>query len=78
MDGFYTHFDTYEFILDNLPDVGHFAIVSTSLTLFSEGPGTLRDYQRVPDPVRMRYSGLMLLPEGPRTLRNCLEGPGIL
>ena len=26
----------------------------------------------------MRYGGLMLLPEGPRTLRECPEGPGTL
>ena len=48
---------------------------SSGLTLCSEDSRTLRDRPEARDPVRMRYGGLMLLPEGPRILRNCLEGP---
>ena len=51
MNGFSTHFDQCEFVLDNLYDFHDFAIVSHGLTLFSEGP---------------------------RTLRECPEGPGTL
>ena len=51
MDGFSTHFDPYESILDNFPDVGHFGIVSDGLTLFSEGPRTFRDRPEGPGTV---------------------------
>ena len=51
MDGFSAHFDEYEFIFDDFHDFIDFASVSGRLTLF---------------------------PEGPRTLRDCLSGPGIL
>ena len=43
MDGFSAHFDQYEFIFDDLHDFHDFASVSGRLTLFSEGPRTLRD-----------------------------------
>ena len=49
MDGFSAHFNEYGFILDDFHDFDDFAFVSGRLTLF---------------------------PEGPRTLRDCLEGPG--
>ena len=51
MDGFSTHFEQYESILDDFHDFCNFGIVSGALTLF---------------------------PEGPRTLRKCPKGPGIL
>ena len=51
MDGFSAHFDEYGSILVDFPDFGHFGFVSGALTLF---------------------------PEGPRTLRECPEGPGTL
>ena len=51
MDGFSTHFELSDSIFDDFHNLGHFAIVSDSLTLFSEGP---------------------------RTLRECPEGPGTL
>ena len=43
MDGFSTHFDQYESIFDDFHDFGYFAIVFVGLTLFPEGPRTLRD-----------------------------------
>ena len=51
MDGFSAHFEPYESILDDFHDFDDFAVVSGGLTLF---------------------------PEGPRTLRECPEGPGTL
>ena len=42
MDGFSAHFDQSESIFDDFPDLGNFAIVSARLTLFLDGPGTLR------------------------------------
>ena len=49
MDGFSAHFEPSESILDNFSDFVQFGVVSGGLTLF---------------------------PEGPRTLRECPEGPG--
>ena len=49
MDGFSAHLDEYESIFNDFHDFDDFAFVSDALTLF---------------------------PEGPRTLRDCLEGPG--
>ena len=49
MDGFSVHFEPAESISVHFHDFGHFALVSKGLTLF---------------------------PEGPRTLRECPEGPG--
>ena len=43
MDGFSTHFEQYESILDDFHDFGHFAIVSGGLMLFPEGPKTIRN-----------------------------------
>ena len=43
MDGFSAHFEPSESIFDDFHDFGYFAIVSDGLTLFPEGPGTLRD-----------------------------------
>ena len=43
MDGFSAHFDPSESIFDNFNDFCHFGIDSDGLTLFSEGPRTLRD-----------------------------------
>ena len=43
MDGFSTHFEPSESIFDDVHDIYHFAIVSDGLTLFPEGPRTLRD-----------------------------------
>ena len=58
MDGFSAHFEPYGSISVDFHDFGHFAVVSGGLTLFPEGPRTLRD-----------------CPEGPGTLS---EGPGAL
>ena len=43
MDGFSAHFEPSEFIFEDFIDFGHFATVSVRLTLFPEGPGTLRE-----------------------------------
>ena len=43
MNGFSTHFDQDESIFEDVYDLGHFAIVFDGLTLFPEGPRTLRD-----------------------------------
>ena len=43
MAGFSAHFDPYESILNYFNDFGHFCIDSGGLTLFPEGPRTLRD-----------------------------------
>ena len=43
MDGFSAHFEPSESISIDFHDFGHFGIVSVRLTLFSEGPRTLRD-----------------------------------
>ena len=51
MDGFSVHFEPSESIFDDFRDFGDFAFVSDCLTLF---------------------------PEGPKTLRECPEGPGTL
>ena len=51
MDGFSAHFEPSESIFHDFHDIVHFGVVSGGLTLF---------------------------PEGPRTLRNCLEGPRTL
>ena len=58
MDGFSAHFEPSGSIFDDFHDFGDFAIVSGGLTLFPEGPRTLRD-----------------CPEGPGTPS---EGPGAL
>ena len=43
MDGFSARFEPSESISVDFHDFGHFAIDSGGLTLFSEGPRTLRD-----------------------------------
>ena len=43
MDGFSAHFEPYETIFDDVYDFCDFTLVSGGLTLFPEGPGTLRD-----------------------------------
>ena len=48
MDGFSTHFEQYESILDDFHDFCHFGIVSGALTLFPEGPRTLRKCPKGP------------------------------
>ena len=58
MDGFSAHFEPSESSSVDFNDFDHFAIDSVGLTLFSEGPRTLRD-----------------CPEGPETPS---EGPGAL
>lgn len=47
--------------------------VSYGLMLFP-----LRVAWRSRNTVRVRFGGLMLLQEGPMTIRNCLDGPGTL
>ena len=51
MDGFSTHFEPYGCIFYDVHDLNDFAVV---------------------------FGGLTLFPEGPRTLRKCPKGPGIL
>ena len=43
MDGFSTHFEPYGSIFNDFDDLNDFASFFDGLTLFSEGPGTLRD-----------------------------------
>ena len=43
MDGFSAHFEPYGSIFDDFSDFGDFAFVPEGLTLFPEGPGTLRE-----------------------------------
>ena len=43
MDGFSPHFDHSEFISIDFHDFGHFGVDSSRLTLFPEGPWTLRE-----------------------------------
>ena len=43
MDGFSAHFDQYESFFYDFNDFGNFTIVFDGLTLFPEGPRTLRD-----------------------------------
>ena len=43
MDGFSAHFDQYESISVDFHDFGHFGVVPGRLTLFPEGPWTLRE-----------------------------------
>ena len=51
MDRLSAHVEPYGFILDYFCDFGHFAIVSHGLTLFPEGPRTLRDRPEGPGTV---------------------------
>ena len=60
MDGFSAHFEQYEFILNLFLDFGHIGVVSGDLTLFSEGPRTLRKCPKGPG----------TLSEGPGILRE--------
>ena len=60
MNGFSTHFDLSGFIFDDFHDFGNFAIVSDGLTLFPEGPRTLRKCPKGPG----------TLSEGPGILRE--------
>ena len=60
MDGFSAHFEQYGFILDHVLDFAHFGIVSGALTLFPEGPRTLRKCPKGPG----------TLSEGPGILRE--------
>ena len=79
MDGFSAHFDQSGSIFDYFHDFDNFAIVFDSLTLFPEGPRTLRKCPEGPgDPVGRCYDGLRLLPEGTTPLGECPEGPGAL
>ena len=43
MDGFSTHFEHFESILNDFHDFGHFGIVSGALTMLPEGPRTFQD-----------------------------------
>ena len=43
MDGFSAHFEPSRSNSNDFHDFGDFAVVSGGLTLFSEGPGTLRE-----------------------------------
>ena len=52
MDGFSAHFEPSESISFDFHDFGNFAIVSGGLTLFQEGPRTLRDRPEGPGTFR--------------------------
>ena len=58
MDGFSAHFDHSEFISIDFHDFGHFGTDSDGLTLFSEGPRTLRDRPEGPGTV---WEGVMVV-----------------
>ena len=60
MDGFSAHFGSYRFILDDFHYFDDFAVVSGCLTLFPEGPRTLRKCPKGPG----------TLSEGPGILRE--------
>ena len=60
MDGFSAHFEPSESILDDFHVFGYFGIVSGALTLFPEGPRTLRKCPKGPG----------TLSEGPGALRE--------
>ena len=62
MDGFSDHFDQYESISNDFDDFGDFAIVSAALTLFPEGPRTLRKCPKDPE----------TLSEGPGTRESAM------
>ena len=44
----------------------------------TEPYGSIVDFFNVFDDLGIVFAGLTLLPEGPRTLRECPEGPGTL
>ena len=48
MDGFSAHFEPSGFMSDDFHDFDGFGVVSIGLTLFSEGPRTLRDRSEGP------------------------------
>ena len=58
MDGFSAHVETSESISFDFHDFGHFGVVSDCLTLFPEGPRTLRDRPEGPGTV---WEGVMLV-----------------
>ena len=51
MNGFSSHFEPSESSFDDFHDFGNFAVVSGGLTLFPEGPRTLRDRPEGPGTV---------------------------
>ena len=53
MDGISSHFEPSESISFDVPDFGHFGVVSGGLMLFSEGPRTLRDRSEGPGTLRV-------------------------
>jgi len=48
MEGFSVHFEPYEIISSDFDDFGDFAVVPGGLTLFPEGPRTLRECPEAP------------------------------
>ena len=58
MDGFSAHVEPSELIFDYFHDFCDFAVVSDGLTLFPEGPRTLRDR---PEGLRTVWDYVMLL-----------------
>ena len=48
MDGFSAHFEPSDSISNDFHDFGHFGVDSGRLTLFPEGPRTLRDCPEAP------------------------------
>ena len=58
MDGFSAHFESSESILDDFHDFGDFAVVSDGVTLFSEGPRTVRESPAGPGTL---WEGVMLV-----------------
>ena len=58
MDKFSAHFDLSESIFEDFHGFDHFAIVFDSLTLFAEGPRTLRDRPEGPGTV---WGGVMVV-----------------
>ena len=48
IDGYSVQTEPYEFIFDDFEDVDNFLIVFGGLTLFPEGPRTLREFPEGP------------------------------
>ena len=79
IDGFSAQTEPYGSISDDFHNFNHFGSVSGGLTLFPEGPRTLRD---CPDDPGTLSDGPRTLSDGPGTLseglRTLSEGPWTL
>ena len=72
MDGFSAHFELSESISVDFDDFSNFAIDSCGLTLFSEGPRTLRDCPEGPGTTSILFSCRM------RAIQRLMDTPNHL